>query len=208
MMEIFLIVVLLFSIIIHEYAHGWVAYKLGDPTPKLSGRLTLNPLAHIDIFGTIMLPILLLLISRGSFAFGYAKPVPINPYNFKNPKKEIMWVGLAGPLSNLILAAIFAILIKLNFPRPFPYDIFIWGLLINLILMIFNILPIPPLDGSRIVTSFLPHKYAYQYLKLEMIGFVLIVILVASGFLRWFIFPLIELIFSLLKIEFPAFLLS
>ncbi|MCK4810336.1 MAG: site-2 protease family protein [Candidatus Omnitrophica bacterium] len=208
MMEIFLIVVLLFSIIIHEYAHGWVAYKLGDPTPKLSGRLTLNPLAHIDVFGTIMLPILLLLISRGSFAFGYAKPVPINPYNFKNPKKEIMWVGLAGPLSNLILAAIFAILIKLNFPRPFPYDIFIWGLLINLILMIFNILPIPPLDGSRIVTSFLPHKYAYQYLKLEMIGFVLIVILVASGFLRWFIFPLIELIFSLLKIEFPAFLLS
>ena len=101
---ILFIIILFFSITMHEFAHGWVAYKLGDLTPKHSGRLTLNPLAHINLFGTVLLPILILIISRGLFSFGYAKPVPINPYNFKNPKKDIRWVGAAGPGSNIIIA--------------------------------------------------------------------------------------------------------
>ncbi len=200
---LFIIAILFFSIIIHEYAHGWVAYRLGDITPKISGRLTLNPLAHIDVFGTILLPIFLLIISRGAFAFGYAKPVPINPYNFRNPKKDIMWVGIAGPLSNFILAIIFILLIKLRLFVGFLYDIFIYGILINLILCIFNLLPLPPLDGSRVVAAFLPYRQALQYLKLEMVGFIVIVGLISLGFLHWFIFPIIRIIFYLFRIEFP-----
>ncbi|MCD6228981.1 MAG: site-2 protease family protein [Candidatus Omnitrophica bacterium] len=203
MIALFVIAILLFSIIIHEYAHGWVAYRLGDITPKISGRLTLNPLAHIDIFGTILLPIFLLIISRGAFAFGYAKPVPINPYNFRNPKKDMMWVGIAGPLSNFILAIIFILLIKLHLFVGFLYDIFIYGILINLILCIFNLLPLPPLDGSRVVATFLPYRQALRYLKLEIVGFIIIVGLISLGFLHWFIFPIIRVIFYLFKIEFP-----
>jgi Zn-dependent protease len=203
MISFLIILILFFSIVIHEYSHGWVAYRLGDPTAKLAGRLTLNPLTHIDMFGTIILPISLLILSRGHFSFGYAKPIPINPYNFRRPRKDIMWVGIAGPLSNILISAIMIILIKLKIPA-YVYPLLVYGIFINLILAIFNLLPIPPLDGSKIVAALLPPKYVYQYLKLEILGFMVIVILIASGFLHWFVFPLIQAILSLFNVDLPV----
>ena len=192
-MTIILFIIILFlSITLHEFAHGWIAYKLGDLTAKHSGRLTLNPLAHIDPFGTVVLPILTLIISRGLFPFGYAKPVPINPYNFKNPKKDIRWVGAAGPGINIIFAIILSLIIKLNV--SFLQDALKLGVLINLILAIFNLIPIPPLDGSKILASLLPNKYSYPYLKMEKYGFLIIIFLIMSGFIKWFLIPLVNMI--------------
>lgn len=195
-MIILLILVLLISITFHEYAHGWMAYKLGDPTPAASGRLTLNPLAHIDPFGTIILPILLLVISKGALSFGYAKPVPINPYHFKNPRKDIMWVGIAGPLANFLIAFILSLMLKMGIPAFFE-DVIIWGIIINLILGIFNLIPIPPLDGSKIIASFLPYRLSCGYLKLQIYGFIFIILLINLGFFNLFIIPAIKVIFSL-----------
>jgi Zn-dependent protease len=195
---ILFLIILFFSITFHEYCHGWAAYKLGDPTPKNSGRLTLNPLAHIDLFGTLLLPIFLLVLSRGTFAIGYAKPVPINPNHFKNPKKDIKWVGLSGPLANIFLALVLITLIKLNFPLK---NILVLGAFLNLILAVFNLIPIPPLDGSRIVTSFLPPKAIHSYLQLEPYGFFIVIFLVFFGFFRWFIIPIVSFIFSLFNIK-------
>ncbi len=192
------IFILLFSITFHEYAHGFVAYKLGDPTPKIAGRLTINPLKHIDPVGTIILPFLLIVLT-GGYAFGYAKPVPINPYNFKNPKKDIMWVGIAGPISNLILAIAISLIVRLNLAlavkTPLQY-----GIIINLVLFIFNLIPIPPLDGSRIVTAFLSSKNAYRYLKMETVGFAIIIVLIFSGFIRWFIIPILRILVTILGV--------
>ena len=193
-----LIFILLFSITFHEYAHGFVAYKLGDQTPKIAGRLTINPTKHIDLLGTIILPFLLIILT-GGYAFGYAKPVPINPYNFKNPKKDIMWVGIAGPLSNLILALVMSLIMRLGpistIKLPLQY-----GIIVNLVLFIFNLIPIPPLDGSRIVTAFLSSKNAYRYLKMETVGFVVIIVLIFSGLIRWFIIPILKILITILGI--------
>ena len=201
-MTIILFIIILFlSITMHEFAHGWVAYKLGDLTPKHSGRLTLNPLAHINLFGTVLLPILILIISRGLFSFGYAKPVPINPYNFKNPKKDIRWVGAAGPGSNIIIAIILSLIIQLNI--TFLQPALKLGVIINLILAIFNLIPIPPLDGSKILSSLLPHKYSYIYLKIEKYGFLIILFLIISGFIQWFLIPLVNIVANdILRINF------
>ncbi len=190
-----LIIILLLSITFHEYAHGWMAYKLGDPTPRDRGRLTLNPLAHIDPFGTVVLPILLLILSRGTFSFGAAKPVPINPYHFKNPKRDMRWVGLAGPSTNLLIALLLALFLKAGVNKAVS-DILITGILLNLILAIFNLLPIPPLDGSRVLMSFLPNRLAHKYLKLEPYGLLIVFALIIMGFFRWFILPLVALIFK------------
>jgi len=191
-----LILILLVSITFHEYAHGWMASRLGDPTPKQSGRLSLNPLVHVDPFGTIILPIALLVLSTRligqPFTIGYAKPVPINPYHFKNPKKDIAMVGLAGPLMNIAIAIILSLLIRIGF--PLFTEAIILGIMVNLLLAVFNLIPIPPLDGSKLLTSFLPKKVAYNYLKLEPYGFFIIILLLVSGFFRWFILPLVILI--------------
>jgi Zn-dependent protease len=181
---IFLVLLLFISITLHEFFHGWTAYKLGDPTPKDAGRLTLNPLKHLDVFGTFILPVLLLLISRGTFSFGYAKPVPINPYHFRNPKRDIMWVGLAGPLVNLAIAIFLVTLLK--FKIPFFEQVFFEGMIINLMLAIFNLFPLPPLDGSKIIAAFLPSRISYRYLKMELAGFIVIAALLFTGFFDWF----------------------
>ncbi len=198
-MALFFLLILYVSITLHEYSHGWVAYKLGDPTPKESGRLTLNPLAHIDPFGTVIMPLLLIILSRGTFAFGYAKPVPINPYHFRNPKKDILWVGLSGPAANFGIALFLSLLVKLPFPA-FILEILVWGVVINLILAIFNLLPIPPLDGSRVVAALLPYRASYIYLKMEMAGFFIVVALIMLGFFDWFLFPIVRTMLSILGI--------
>ena len=196
---VFFFVILAISITFHEYAHGWVANKLGDPTPKTAGRLTLNPLAHIDPFGTIALPVMLLFVSTQlgyPFAIGYAKPVPINPYHFKNPKRDMLWVGLAGPLANFIVAGVLSLMWRMNMVL-FP-EVIKLGIFLNLVLALFNLIPIPPLDGSRIISSFLPNQWAYKYSKIEPYGFVIILILITTGFFRLFILPLAKEILNYL----------
>jgi len=191
-----LIAILFVSITFHEYAHGWMASKLGDPTPKQSGRLSLNPLVHIDPFGTIILPIILLVVSTRltgqPFAIGYAKPVPINPYHFKNPKKGTALVGLAGPSMNILIAILLALLVRIGF--PLFVEAMVLAIMLNLLLAIFNLMPIPPLDGSRILNAFLPTNIAKTYRKIEPYGFFIIMVLLMLGFFRYFIWPLVTLL--------------
>jgi len=198
---ILLIIILLFSITIHEYAHGLMAYKLGDNTPKISGRLTINPLKHIDILGTIIMPILLIIVTNGIFAFGYAKPVPINPYNFKNPRKDIMWVGLAGPASNFLIALILSIILRMDLLGGIIKEALQYGVVINLILFIFNLIPLPPLDGSRIVSAFLSYKNARRYLKLETVGFIIIILLLVNGMFEWFLKPALRVLLNIMGLN-------
>jgi len=177
------------ALVLHELAHGWVAYKLGDTTAKRAGRLTLNPIKHIDWFGTLVLPLLLFIGSNGSFAFGYAKPVPINPNNFQNRKKGILLTGIAGPATNVILAIISAalsrliiLIVVLTGGGASQALSLIWTLLyqfayINLMFAFFNLIPIPPLDGSRVLQYFLPRSAHYFYSQLERWGFIIILAL-------------------------------
>ena len=192
-------IILFLSITCHEYSHGLIAYKLGDPTAKNFGRLTLNPLAHIDPFGTIILPAVLALIP-GILPFGYAKPVPINPRYFRNPKKGFMWVGLAGPTANFIIAFILSVTLRL-LPDSSLSEVLLWAIMINLVLAVFNILPIPPLDGSRVIASFLPYNLSYNFLKLRFYGLIFIVLLINLGLFRWLIIPIIRAIFFIFGIE-------
>jgi Zn-dependent protease len=155
MEHVFLIVILLFSIIIHEVAHGSVANLLGDSTAKLAGRLTLNPLKHLDPFGSVLLPLFLIII-QSPIKFGWAKPVPINPYNFKDQKWDGVKTALAGPVVNILIALIFGLSIRyLSLPLPF-LTIFSLVIIINLVLAFFNLIPIPPLDGSHLLFALLP----------------------------------------------------
>lgn len=175
------ILILLFSVILHEVMHGWVALKFGDRTAQNMGRLTLNPLPHIDPLGTILFP-LLLIISGSSFIIGWAKPVPINPLNFKNIKQGELWVSLAGVLANFTLAIFASLLFHLSrsfAPDPIP-NILSFTVTINLILGVFNLLPLPPLDGSRILLSQLPISLAIKFQSLERYGLLILLLL-------WFI---------------------
>ena len=175
-----------FAITVHEVAHGWVAKKYGDNTASFLGRLTLNPVKHIDILGTIIIPGLLLLSFTG-FIFGWAKPVPVDPRNFKNPKTDMAIVALAGPVANFLMAVAWALIARLGviidldiITLPLIY-MGIAGISINLVLGLINLIPIPPLDGSRIVTGLLPNKLAYQYNRFERFGFIFLLILLWSG---------------------------
>jgi Zn-dependent protease len=187
--------IFIFAMVIHEVAHGWVAYKLGDPTAKYSGRLTLNPISHIDPLGTILLPILLIMMNS-PVVFGWAKPVPINFLGLRNPKRDIMTVGLAGPMANIIFAFILAAVFRL-FPvlhAPVISDIFFGSILVNLVLAAFNLIPIPPLDGSRILFGLLPRDLAAKYMSIERYGFIILYILIWMGFLDNFVNPLVVIL--------------
>lgn len=192
---VFYFLVIIPSAIIHEYAHGWMANRLGDPTARYAGRLTLNPRAHIDMWGTIFMPLLLLALSNGSFMFAYAKPVPYNPYNLKNQKWGPAMVGLAGPMANLLLATVFAFLIRV-FPTAVISQFFYIIVLANVLLMVFNLVPIPPLDGSKILYAVLPDSASGVRIFLERYGFILLLIFVF--FLFDLLVPVIDWVIRLL----------
>ena len=198
------VVVLLFSIIVHEVAHGFVAYKRGDSTAKLLGRLTLNPIYHIDIFGSIILPAILIL--TGAPVFGWAKPVPVNMYNLKNPKRDMIFVSLAGVTANFLLALVAGVIMFVI--RTFFADVSIMAsiylilqyvIVINIVLMIFNLIPIPPLDGSRVVFFLLPRDLAQKYAKIERYGFWIILILLMTNILWKIIAPAANFLIKLLS---------
>ncbi len=193
---IFQIIVLVFSAIIHEYMHGWMADRLGDPTAKNAGRLTLNPIPHIDLYGSIILPLILIVFNFG-IIFGWAKPVPFNPYNLRDQKYGSAKVAAAGPLGNLITALFFGLILRF-FPVP---NILIATLLaiivkINILLMIFNLVPIPPLDGSKVIMPFLPYHVQLRYVALERYGMMLVLLFIMVGFP--IIVPIINLLFKLI----------
>jgi Zn-dependent protease len=182
-------IVLLFSVIVHEVAHGYVALINGDPTAKMLGRITLNPAPHIDLVGTIILP-LLLLVTHAGILFGWAKPVPVNPLNYRNYMWGEFAVSAAGPVSNLALAALFAVLLRLGINNPGLVQMAYFGVSINIFLALFNLIPIPPLDGSHIMALLLPRELARLYAYLQPVGFVLILILFYTGIMGAMLMPL------------------
>jgi Zn-dependent protease len=188
-MSIEVLLIFLASVILHECAHGWVADKLGDPTAKLAGRLTLNPLRHIDLVGTVLLPAFLL-VMRAPFIFGWAKPVPVNFTRLNSPKRDIIWVGLAGPLVNIILAIGLSQLFRFPF-SSWAYPWIAGAVMINLVLAVFNMLPVPPLDGSRLVMGLLPSRLGLAYSRLEPYGILIVFVLISLGLFDYFIWPLV-----------------
>ncbi len=171
--------ILFFAVVLHEYAHGWVAYRLGDPTAKLAGRLTLNPLKHIDPVGTIFLPaflIILRFLGMNTILLGWAKPVPVDFFNLRHPKRDMIWVALAGPAVNIVLAVLFSQMAKLDLPS-LVIEILEAGVFFNLLLAFFNLIPVPPLDGSRVVMGLLPARYVSLYGRLESYGILIVFVL-------------------------------
>jgi len=190
-------VILLFLITVtfHEVAHGWAAYLLGDDTAKRSGRLTLNPIKHLDWFWTILFPAMLFFATGGRFAIGAAKPVPVDFLKLKVPKRDMMVVALAGPMANLFLAACFSICLKYT-----GYVIFLYAAWFNIGLAVFNLIPIPPLDGSKVLAGLLPGMWAYRLLLFERYGFALILVLYFTGLLRNLVLPGINFFCYVLRI--------
>jgi Zn-dependent protease len=195
------LVILFFSVILHEVAHGKAAEWCGDGTARERGRLTFNPVPHIDLMGTIVLP-LMLAVTHSPVMFGWAKPVPINPMRFRNPKRDIAIVGAAGPLSNLALAGLSSAACKMLAPalgggHP-AVRFLLYAAVINVVLLVFNLIPLPPLDGSRVVMGFLPARLAVRYARMERYGFIMIFLLLFLGLNRWIIGPVVHLILGLL----------
>lgn len=199
------IFVLLFVVVVHEYCHGWMADKCGDDTARVMGRVTLNPLPHLDLFGSILLPLFLILM-RSPFLFAWAKPVPINPLRFNNPRRDIIKVGFSGPGANFLLAIISAVILRLipagSSFTALLYDSLNYMVLLNLVLGLFNLVPIPPLDGSRVLSGFLPRELSYRYNLLEPYGFIIIIFLFYSGFISLFLWPIVVFFHHLLLTTF------
>jgi Zn-dependent protease len=196
---------ILFAITVHEAAHGYAAKYFGDLTAERMGRITLNPLKHIDPFGTILLPALTVML--GGILFGWAKPVPVNFANLHNPKKDMFWVAAAGPASNFVMAIFWALLLNYanyapNTAVSFLAEMSLAGISINLVLMVLNLLPMPPLDGGRIAVSLLPTPMAIQLARLEQYGFIILIVLMFTGILGKIISPIIQLFERLIYIVF------
>jgi Zn-dependent protease len=190
-------VMLLFSVIVHEVAHGYAALLNGDPTARMLGRITLNPGPHIDPVGTILVP-LLLLLSHAGILFGWAKPVPVNPLNYRNYRWGEITVSAAGPLSNLALAVAFSLVLQLELGNLGLMKLASFGVSINIFLALFNLIPIPPLDGSHILATLLPRDLARLYTYLEPVGFILILALFYTGILSSIIMPFYRIILTVL----------
>ena len=205
-----MIVPLLFAVTIHEVAHGYVAYKMGDNTAKLAGRLSLNPIKHLDFFGSFFLP-LLLKLTGSTIIFGYAKPVPVNFSNFRNYRKSTIYVSSAGVLANFALAIISGLLFQIltyfqplwhaSFLKPFALDLYQmlgYSVLINLVLAVFNLIPIPPLDGSKILAMLLPVSLRLHYARIERFGMIIIILLLLTGslgrVLTFFLIPMFNIL--------------
>ncbi len=203
---------LVFAIVVHEVSHGWVANRLGDHTARDMGRLTLNPISHIDLFGTVIMPLMLFVLTNGKMLFGYAKPVPINPYNFKDPKKGMALSAIAGPAVNILMALACSLLLRgvmTSLEGKVPEPIWSWvatpvtlmlayGIIINVVLAVLNMIPIPPLDGSRVVYWLLPSRQAAAYYRLEPYGTIILMVLIVFGVLGRLMTPIIRPLLSLL----------
>jgi Zn-dependent protease len=175
----------LFAITIHEAAHGYVARYFGDNTAYMMGRVTLNPIKHIDPVGTILMPLLLYFATSGAFLFGYAKPVPVNFGHLRNPKRDMVWVALAGPASNfaqaLLWAIVFVVLSGMGMTERFFIEMCKAGVLVNLVMWAFNLFPLPPLDGGRVLVGLLPRRLAWSFSRIEPWGFFIVMALVIAG---------------------------
>ena len=196
----------LFAITLHEAAHGYVARHFGDMTAYQAGRISLNPLHHIDPFGTVLLPLLTLWM--GGILFGWAKPVPVNFAMLRNPKKDMLWVAIAGPASNLVMALGWAFFYKIGVTFPESYfaepllGMAMWGIKINVVLMVLNLLPLPPLDGGRVAISMLPQRQAFQLAKIEPYGMFILIFLAVTPILGFLLSPPIELVYKSLSLLF------
>ncbi|MBL7073417.1 MAG: site-2 protease family protein [Candidatus Omnitrophica bacterium] len=187
------IIVFIIVIVVHEFAHGYVAYLFGDRTAKNAGRLTLNPIRHADPLGTVLFPAILIL-THSPVIFGWAKPVPINPRNFKKPRQGLFFTALAGPAANFALAIIFASIFKMGlFPtHSVGWTFLLMGVMISLVLGIFNLMPIPPLDGANVIMSVLPPDLMRAYAKLGRYGFFILIALLYLGLFDKIILPLVN----------------
>ena len=195
----------IFAITLHEAAHGYIAQRLGDNTAAMLGRVTLNPFPHIDPVGTILLPLLLYFSTSGAFLFGYAKPVPVRFGNLHNPKRDMIWVALAGPASNLLQALLWGILLYVlagsGVTERFFLEMCRAGMLTNVVMFAFNLFPLPPLDGGRIVVGLLPWRQAVMFSRVEPWGFFIVMALVITGVISsWWMQPLMGVTFDLLKL--------
>ncbi len=198
---------ILFAITLHEAAHGWVANKLGDPTAKSLGRITINPLKHIDPMGTIVVPLFLAMVSP--FVMGWAKPVPVEPRYFKSPLLDMALVAIAGPVSNFVMACCWAMFFQMVSMSTDPSQLQTFllkmannGIIINIVLMVLNLLPIPPLDGGRVVTGILPPAWALSYMKLERYGMLIILLLLFSGILGKILWPIVQIFVKIVSMIF------
>lgn len=199
-LAVFQIIVLIFSAIVHEVSHGAVANYLGDPTAKHLGRLTLNPMKHLEPFGSFVFPLLMYIASAGKFVFGWAKPVPYNPDNLKDPRWGAALIAVVGPLTNLAIAAVFGLILRfMHFPETFFFEtlvqLFIIVVFINILLAVFNLVPIPPLDGSKILFAALGSRMEEAQRFLEQNGFILLLLFIFFGF--QVLMPIIYALFAL-----------
>jgi len=197
----------LFAVVLHEVAHGWVANRLGDPTAARMGRLTLNPISHVDIYGTILIPLFLVVVGA-PFIFGYAKPVPVNFYNLGNPKRDMIWVAAAGPITNIILAVVSGYMFKavyglenllpdmLQSPLAMMAD---FSVKMNVMLAAFNLLPVPPLDGGRVLVGMAPQPLSSIVARIEPFGFIIVLALLMTHTLDFFLEPFVYFVLRLVQ---------